>query len=73
MQCEDDERDTDDDKSFINPFIAEGLSSDLASEQDIPPPRLPNQTRLQAGKARREALKHALFKAKERWNHQGEE
>lgn len=68
--CEDDERRAaeDSDDTADDPFIAQGLSS--SSDEDSAPiaHRAANRTRLQAGKAKREALKRALFRAKERRN-----
>ena len=74
MQCEDEEW-SDDEESEEDPFITEGVSS---SESDgLGPPVLPcepaSQQRLGAGKARREELKRALFRAKERRQRQREE
>lgn len=66
MQCKAEERVEDDDEHQDDPFVAEGLSSSSGSDNDTPPPRNPTQHRLQAGKARREALKQALFRAQER-------
>ncbi|KAJ7473229.1 hypothetical protein FB451DRAFT_1035865, partial [Mycena latifolia] len=68
MQCEAQERGTgsDDEAAMADPFICEGLSSSDSSANEAPPRRRGNQTRLQAGKAKREWLKEALFKAKER-------
>ena len=75
MQCEDEERD-DADSDFEDPFIAEGLSpSD--SDSDPAPQRLPrgnaSQHRLYAAKAKREKLKRALFRAKEKRRRNREE
>ena len=71
MQCEDKER-SDDKESEEDLFITEGVSS---SESDgIGPPREPaSQQWLRVGKARREELKRALFRAKERRRRQREE
>lgn len=70
MQCEDEERGTgsDDEAAMADPFILEGLSSSSdSSANEAPQIRgRGNQTRLQTGKAKRESLKQALFKAKER-------
>lgn len=70
MKCEADERhanDADDDQED-DPFIAEGLTSSSKSDNitNVPLHSAPNQDRLQAGKARREVLKWALFCAKEK-------
>ncbi|KAJ7128000.1 hypothetical protein C8R44DRAFT_779150 [Mycena epipterygia] len=70
MQCEDEERGTgsDDEAAMADPFILEGLSSSSDSSANEAPQNRGrgNQTRLQSGKAKRESLKQALFKAKER-------
>ena len=75
MQCEDEERD-DANSNFEDPFIAEGLSpSD--SDSDPAPQRQPrgnaSQHRLYAAKAKREKLKRALFRAKEKRRRNREE
>lgn len=67
MQCEDEER-TEEDSDFEDPFITEGLSSS-SSDSELPmrPPRgNVSQRRLHAAKAKREKLKRALFRAKEK-------
>ncbi|KAJ6472990.1 hypothetical protein C8R45DRAFT_907594 [Mycena sanguinolenta] len=70
MQCEEDERGdegSDDEGAVADPFIQEGLSSSSSSDNEglAAPSRQLGRTRLQSGKAKREALKRALFKAKE--------
>jgi hypothetical protein len=65
-QCEDEERE--DDSDYEDPFIAEGLSSS-DSDSDVRAPRQPphiSQHCLHAAKAKREKLKRALFRAKEK-------
>lgn len=72
MTCEQEERDAageESDNVDADPFIHEGLSSDSSSDSGSE--RTPASdrwagTRLQAGKARREGLKAALLRAKER-------
>ncbi|KZT20122.1 hypothetical protein NEOLEDRAFT_1076394, partial [Neolentinus lepideus HHB14362 ss-1] len=55
-----------DDEVDQDPFIAEGLSSSSDSEANALRTRQRRGgTRLQAAKARREELKHALFRAKD--------
>lgn len=65
MQREAEERE-DEDSSFEDPFIAEGLSSS-SSESDAPlaSNANPSQSRTHAAKQKREKLKRALFRAKE--------
>jgi hypothetical protein len=67
MQCEDEEREGDD-SDFEDPFIAEGLSSSSSDSEIAPQPPRGNasQRRLHAAKAKREKLKRALFRAKEK-------
>ena len=76
MQCEDEERD-DANSNFEDPFIAEGLSPSDSDSDDSAPQRLPrgnaSQHRLYAAKAKREKLKQALFRAKEKRRHNREE
>ena len=66
IQCKDEE--LSDSGSDEDPFIAEGLSS--SSDSDVAPQSRrrghASQLRLQAAKARREQLKQALFRAKDR-------
>lgn len=72
MQCEADER-AEEDSEYEDPFIAEGLSSDSDSD-GRPPPRNANasQVRMHGAKKKREKLKRALFRAKERRRHERE-
>ncbi|KAF7359978.1 DDE Tnp4 domain-containing protein [Mycena venus] len=70
MQCEEEERGagSDDEGVMADPFIEEGLSSSSSSSGNEAPAASHQRgrgTRLQSGKAKREALKRALFKAKE--------
>ncbi|KAJ7099757.1 hypothetical protein C8R44DRAFT_888449 [Mycena epipterygia] len=64
MQSEADERgpDSDDDVVMADPFIQEWLSSSSDSEANV----APVATRVHAGQAKREDLKHHLFRAKAR-------
>jgi DDE superfamily endonuclease len=72
MQCESEEQE-DTDSDFQDPFIAEGLSSSSDSEVTPQPPRRNiSQYRLHAAKAKREKLKRALFRAKEKRRHDRE-
>ncbi|KAJ7101179.1 hypothetical protein C8R44DRAFT_641780, partial [Mycena epipterygia] len=68
MQCEDEERpDSDEDAVMADPFIHDGLSSSDSSANSTPQRRgRASQTRLQSGKAKREFLKQALFKTKDK-------
>jgi hypothetical protein len=70
MQCEEEERgdSSDDEAAMADPFIDEGLSSSSNSSANEAPQQRSrgNNPRLQSGKAKRESLKRALFKAKER-------
>ncbi|KAJ6538041.1 hypothetical protein B0H19DRAFT_1270413 [Mycena capillaripes] len=70
MQREEVERGAESDEEAVmaDPFIAEGLSSSSDSSANEAPRTRggSNLTRLQTGKAKRESLKRALFKAKER-------
>lgn len=69
MQCEDEERpDSDEDAAMADPFIRDGLSSSSDSSANTSPARRgrASQTRLQSGKAKRESLKQALFKTKDK-------
>jgi hypothetical protein len=72
MQCEEDERMDGDGSEYEDPFIAEGLSSSSSDDDgdNAPPLRRPSQNanlqRLRVAKARREKLKRALFRAKDR-------
>jgi hypothetical protein len=69
MQCEDEERGAGSDYEgpMADPFIEEGLSSSSSSGNEAPAAshQRGRATRLHSGKAKREALKRALFKAKE--------
>jgi hypothetical protein len=73
MQCEDEEQE-DVDSDFEDPFIAEGLSpSSSDSEPTLQSHRgNTSQRRLHAAKAKREKLKRALFRAKEKREHDRE-
>jgi hypothetical protein len=75
MMCEDEEREEDPDQDFVDPFIAEGLSSsDSEDDSNVRAshPGPASGRRLQQGKAKREKLKRALFRAKERRTRQRE-
>src|ERR1700674_716867 len=72
MQCKDEERE-DADSDFEDPFIAEGLSSSSDLEVAPQPPRgNVSQRQLHSTKAKREKLKQALFRAKEKRRHDRE-
>lgn len=72
MACEEEERKArGEDSSEVDndPFILQGLSSSSSDSDNNEPPTGSagrTGTRVQAARARREALKEALFKAKER-------
>ncbi|KAJ6452588.1 hypothetical protein C8R45DRAFT_945572 [Mycena sanguinolenta] len=70
MQCEEDkhgDEGSDDESAIADPFIQEALSSSSSSDNEgLAGSSLQHgQTHLQSGKAKCEALKCALFKAKE--------
>lgn len=66
MECEEEERGGDKDGDFEDPFIAEGLlSSSSSSGANMVFHGNTSQHHLQAGKAKQERLKWALFHAKE--------
>ncbi|KAJ7342721.1 hypothetical protein DFH08DRAFT_962770 [Mycena albidolilacea] len=68
MQCEEEARGPEDDEEVVmaDPFIGEGLSSDLDSNGDGNVGSVPAGATVHAGKAMREHLKRLLFRSKDR-------
>jgi hypothetical protein len=70
MQCEDEEDSQSDDLEEMDAFIAEGLSSSESDSETNTAPETNARTagrssRLYEGRARREQLRHRLFRAKD--------